>query len=293
MTAEITFQDLPEAVILNIFAFVAGERICNLFRLRVVCKKWSRLSTDSSLWRKLYFPNCEGLCYKALDHVLSWCGNVKEVILSNCNQVDDACVESIAKKCGNLEILDLKGCRLLSDRGLKVISTNCRLLRDLKIVAYKTSITCNILKDLITSCKSLQELTVICEKEEDSDESNFFLTNQFFKAAKESDSLKRIYFHGAGIFDEEHLTSDLNMFNLLSIGLLGCIELNSNVLWELVCTSPKLQSLDVSFCPSINDAGIAVVAQVCPNLLQLIAEGCPGVTDVSIETVAEHCKKLQ
>lgn len=99
---------------------------------------------------------------------------------------------------------------------------------------------CNIFKDLIIFCKLFQELIVICEKEEDLDEFNFFLMNQFFKVVKESDSLKRIYFYGVGIFDEEYLIFDLNMFNLFSIGLLGCIEFNSNVLWELVCIFFKL-----------------------------------------------------
>lgn len=67
--------------------------------------------------------------------------------------MDDVCVESIVKKCGNLEIFDLKGCWLLFDYGLKVILMNCRFFCDLKIVVYKISIMCNILKDLIIFCK--------------------------------------------------------------------------------------------------------------------------------------------
>jgi len=89
MAREINFQDLPETVILRIFSFVAGERIFHLFRIRRVCKKWCRLSEDTSLWRKLSFPNCDNLCYEVLQRILSWCGNVKKVNLSNCGRVND------------------------------------------------------------------------------------------------------------------------------------------------------------------------------------------------------------
>ena len=56
MGSDINAQDLPETIVLKIFSFVAGQRIYNLFRIRLVCKTWCRLSEDCSLWRKIRFP---------------------------------------------------------------------------------------------------------------------------------------------------------------------------------------------------------------------------------------------
>jgi len=210
--------------------------------------------------------------------------------------VNDECVEVVTKKCPNLEVLELSGCNLLSDCGLEVISRNCSLLKYLSITAYKANVSSNALKDLIRTCKALQELIVVCvsrECDEEVNDTSFYLTNNFLDSIQASKSLKRVHLINAGISGEEIDLSRPCTFNLLSLGLPGCMELNNDVLCHLSYTSPKLQVLDVSYCPGIDDAGISVVAQVCPNLVQLIAKGCPCITDVSIEAIAGHCNMLQ
>ena len=49
MGTDIHVQDLPETIVLKIFSFVARQRIFNLFRTRLVCKRWRRLSEDCRL----------------------------------------------------------------------------------------------------------------------------------------------------------------------------------------------------------------------------------------------------
>ena len=291
MAAEVNFQDLPETVVLKIFSFVAEERIFNLFRLRRVCTTWCRLAEDASLWKKLSFPNCDGFCYEVLKRILSWNGSVKEVDLSNCLQVNDKYIELIAKRCPTLEVLRLSGCRSTSDFGMEVIKNKCIFLRCLCITAYKTNVSPNALKDLICTCKSLQKIAVTCEGDEDSNEVYFYLTKEVLDAVQMSQSLKKFYISNSGITEEEvDLTSK---FDLLELGLSGCMELSNSILSVLSYTSPKLQLLDVSYCPGIDDEGVSIVAQFCPNLQHLIAKGCPCITDVSIESVAKHCKLLQ
>lgn len=278
MGSDIHVQDLPETIVLKIFSFVAGQRIFNLFRTRLVCKRWCRLSEDCSLWRKISFPNCDDLSLDVLRRILSWCSNVKVVNLSNCGRVNDECVEVIAKKCPNLEVLELSGCKLLTDCGLKVISRNCSKLIYLSITAYTANVSSNALKDLIRTCKALQELKVVCvsrECEEDTIEANFFLTNNFLGSIQTSKSLKRMHLLNAGIIGDEIDLSRPCTFDLLGLGLPGCVELTNDVLCHLCYTSPKLQVLDVSYCPGIDDSGISVVAQFCPNLVQLIAKRLP------------------
>ena len=296
MGTDIHVKDLPETIVLKIFSFVAGQRIFNLFRTRLVCKRWCRLSEDCSLWRKICFPNCDDLSLDVLRRILSWCSNVKVVNLSNCGLVNDECVEVIAKKCPSLEVFELSGCKLLTDCGLEVISKNCSKLIYLSITAYIVNVSSNALKDLIRTCKALQELKVVCvsrESEEDAIDVKFFLTNNFLDSIQTSKSLKRLHLLNAGIIGDEIDLSRPYSFDLRGLGLPGCVELTNDVLCHFCYTSPKLQVLDVSYSPGIDDVGISVVAQVCPSLVQLIAKSCPCITDVSIEAIAEHCSMLQ
>ena len=129
MGSDIHVQDLPKTIVLKIFSFLAEQRIFNLFRIRLVCKRWCRLSEDCSLWRKISFPNCDELSRDVLMRILSWCSNVKDVNLSNCARMNYECVEIIVKKCPKLEVLELSRRNLLTDFGLEVISRNCSLLK--------------------------------------------------------------------------------------------------------------------------------------------------------------------
>lgn len=293
MVTEVYFQDLPEIVVLKIFSFVAKERIFNLFILRRVCKTWNRLAEDASLWRRLSFPNCDDLCYEVLERILSWCGNVKEVNLVNCVRVDDKCIELIASHCPRLEVLYLSGCRSVSDVGMELIKKGCNTLRCLSITNLKTNITPNAVKDFICASKSLQEITVACENEQDSNDAHFFLTKEVLDAVKTSQSLKKMYFLNSGIIEDEIDLVHECKFDLLELGLPGCMELSNSILRVLSYTSPNLHLLDISYCPGIDDEGISTVAEFCPNLRHLIAKSCPCITDVSIESVAKHCKLLQ
>lgn len=294
MAREIEFQDLPESIVLRIFSFTAERRIFNLFRLRRVCKRWLRLSEDPSLWRKIAFPNCDNLCYEVLKRVFSWCGNVRNVDLSNCGRMDDKCFELIADQCPNLEVLDLSGCRLLSDVGLAMLFKYCHRLRCLRITVYKSNVSPNVIEDLINACASLQELRVTCERDENSNEAEFFfcLNEKVLSAVQMNCNLKKVYFLNSGI-DEEVIDVTNRKFDLLEFGLTGCMSLSNDVLSVISYSCPALQLLDVSYCPGIDDEGISIVAQSCQSLLHLIAKGCPCVTDVSIENVAKHCRLLQ
>ena len=89
-------------------------------------------------------------------------------------RMDDKCFELIADQCPNLEILDFSGCRLLSDIGLAMLFKYCHRLRCLRITVYKSNVSPNVIEDLINACASLQELRVTCERDEDSNEADFF-----------------------------------------------------------------------------------------------------------------------
>ena len=290
---ETNIQDLPESLVLRIFHFVSGQRIFNLFRMKLVCKTWYRLAEDCSLWRKVCFPDCDGFSYDVLKRILSWGGIVTEVNLTNCFLVNDDCLEMIAQKCPSLENLELKGCRLVTGSGLNAIRRKCGSLEHISLTVFKTNVAPFTLKEFISCSSKLRHVEIVCESEEDSSEAHFFLTNEFLDAVQENKTLQMLSCHNAGIVEEETNLAGHWKFGLRELGLSGCVELSNPVL-SLICnTSPDLTTLDVSYCSGIDDGGIAIVAQFCPNLQRLIVQACPCVTDVSIQCIAENCKNLQ
>ena len=59
------------------------------------------------------------------------------------------------------------------------------------------------------------------------------------------------------------------------------------------CFVPKLKSLDLSFCSSISDDGVAAVAEKCTNLEYLNVAGLHRVTDSAARHITHNLWKLR
>ncbi|XP_015947983.1 F-box/LRR-repeat protein 12 [Arachis duranensis] len=87
-----------------------------------------------------------------------------------------------------------------------------------------------------------------------------------------------------------HLHKLLRRFqHLESLCLSGCRELNDAGLTRLLNYGSDLQKLNLDFCLKVTDYGLSLVASGCPLLTSISLYRCPGITDLGLETLANAC----
>lgn len=57
--------------------------------------------------------------------------------------------------------------------------------------------------------------------------------------------------------------------------------------------SPRIVSLDLSGCPSVDDSTVVAVTNACTNLQSLNLDYCRSCTGVSLEAIGRSCPQLQ
>ena len=80
--------------------------------------------------------------------------------------------------------------------------------------------------------------------------------------------------------------------NLQSLNLSSCSSITDAGLSEVASGCSNLQSLDIWNCSSITDAGLSEVAKGCSNLQSLNVSNCGSITDAGLSEVAKGCSNL-
>lgn len=287
----IDINELPDTVLLFIFHLLASQRLYNLCRLRLICRRWRNLAIDSCLWRKISFPNNKRLNIEVLKNILSWCMNVKEVDLNYCSLVDDECLELIAENCPTLRILKVHNCIKVTDFGLEKISSFCPSLKSLNISYHdRQSITSATVSGFITKCSDMEEIRIFRE-DEDEDLKNTFEISPELSQHLMTSKLKVFHCDNASFISEDIFGVPNGNISLQELGLPNCLDLTNSMLFSLRCSSLKV--LNVSYCPGLNDSGVIVLAECCPQLEHVNLMACQCVTDIAIESIARNCPNLR
>src|SRR5262249_19202200 len=69
-------------------------------------------------------------------------------------------------------------------------------------------------------------------------------------------------------------------------------SINDEMISSVVTYCPRLQKLKLNECYRIGDASISLIAQTCPDLQVLDLEGCE-ISNASISLIAQNCSKLR
>ncbi|XP_031555463.1 F-box/LRR-repeat protein 7-like [Actinia tenebrosa] len=290
----IHINELPDTVLLGIFSLLASQRTYNLCRMRLICRRWRDLATDSSLWRTISFPNNKRLNIEVLKNIFSWCTNVKEVDLTHCSLVDDGCLEIIAENCPTLRVLKVRNCKV-TDFGLEKISSSCRNLESFTISYHDSqSITSEAVNEFITKCPELKEIRIFEEEQDEEYENTFEISPELIRNLMSS-TVKIFHCENASFLSEDIFrVSNTNVsLRLQELGLPNCLDLTNTMMYSLTNRCSSLKVLDVSHCPGLNDSGIIALTEFCPLLEHVNVMACQCITDIAIESIARHCPNLR
>ncbi|KAJ7961739.1 F-box/LRR-repeat protein [Quillaja saponaria] len=81
--------------------------------------------------------------------------------------------------------------------------------------------------------------------------------------------------------------------NLESLSLSGCTNLTDAGLTHLQSYGSNLQFLHLDCCFGITDSGLSLVATGCPSLTVISLYRCFGITDLGLEILASACSSLK
>ena len=91
-----------------------------------------------------------------------------------------------------------------------------------------------------------------------------------------------------------HLHRLLRRFqHLESLSLSGCRELNDAGLTRLLTYGSNLRKLHLDYCLKVTDYGLSLVASGCPSLVTVSLYRCPNITDAGLETLASACLSMK
>ena len=129
-TKELTINDLPNEILLEVFGYLDIEDVC--FSVREVCERWHYLSRDETLWKNLNFVCNKNMSTLYITHLLTelpllqslqlqWrtdvdlifhelcnsCNNIRKIDLVCCGQIKEATIKELAEHFSDLESFSL------------------------------------------------------------------------------------------------------------------------------------------------------------------------------------------
>jgi len=246
---ETLFDHLPDEVQLKIFKFLEIE---DLMHCAQVSKRVRRICQDESIVKKVNL--------------------YKKVVPS----------EFIA------QILE-SGCKYINLRSSKIVG-ELKLSRNDYNVKYLNLHNCTadqgVLEKLISSCKSLQKLS-LCNLELNS--------NAFFFPHEELQTLDLQGFKGldlelmTNILSREKLT-DVS-FKYIQTGYNRGLS-NDLVQYLVENLSSVVEKVSLSFMECLTDEHVKTLVKRCKKIEELELGGCRNITEDSLTSIVEHCDQM-
>lgn len=258
-------DSLPDSVLLNIFVFLA---IKDRLVLRRVCKRWSELLYDFSLWRKIDL-NEDKVFWNRVDDIklekwiLRWGDTIQALDLSECKWLTDKALQTIARKCRDLRNLNIEGCFQIADSGINEISKNCLSLQ--KVNIFLSGVSDVGLDNLVQRCTNLDQIKLGSRGN-----SNKMIAS----VCRNCTALKNIAIHDVIPFDELEPVVD------------------DEAIWTLARCYPQLQVIDLTWCCFLSDDALVALSVCCPHLTSLLIRECHQVTDNGIICILQTCHRL-
>jgi hypothetical protein len=212
---------------------------------------------------KFNFSGCKHLSSDVVNTLMSGVKDVKELVLSGCNRINDDAFSSMNRiRQTKLELIDLSSCILVGDDGfLSLIKHSSRL----KVVK-------------VAGCINL------------TDSSFCYLANCHQLIHLEVNSCNVSYSCSSLITDEAVKCISKNCLLLQSINLFNCENISDQGV-ESMTQLKQLVSLDLSYCSDITDNSIIPILKSLPQLQHVKLTGLFRLTEASLVDVCS--KRLE
>ncbi|KAH9689528.1 ubiquitin-protein ligase [Citrus sinensis] len=204
----------------------------------------------------LKIESCNMITEKGLYQLGSFCLQLEEIDLTDCNGVNDKGLEYLSR-CSELLFLKLGLCENISDKGLFYIASNCLRIQGLDL--YKCSgIGDDGLAALSNGCKKLKKL------------------NLSYCVNVTDRGMEHIRF----------------IEDLSDLELRGLTKITSAGLTALAAGCKRLADLDLKHCAKIDDSGFWALAYYSQNLRQINLSYC-ALSDMALCMVMGNMTRLQ
>ncbi|KAL3868250.1 hypothetical protein ACJMK2_041081 [Sinanodonta woodiana] len=249
------FSLLSDEIVLTIFRWVPRFVLAKCSR---VCKRWSRLVLDESLWRRLDLSN-RTLMPGVLGHVLS----------------------------RGVSILRLAKAEVLGPVFTGVTSIiNCtRLSRIQYLDLSMAGITTNVLEEFFCICKDLRKLSL--ENCEVNDKICGYIGEN-----KNLEALNLAMCQGITAAGLVPITTNCRKLESLNLGWTNLHK--HSIVYLCLCLPQSLLRFNLSGCrENITDDEVKQLVKTCPNLRELDLSDSTAITSETIYLIASHLHHLE
>jgi hypothetical protein len=332
-TKKVTFDSLPNEILLKIFTYLDSVDIC--LRVAEVCERWNYISHDIALWNNLTL-----LCSKSMkvDYIsfliakmpliksvkLQWrtdvnlifeqlcysCKDIRQLELVCCGQMKEICMQLLAHHFPNIEAFSLLKCWIIEPNCFNLI---CKFseLRKLN-VTHSRYVDGPLLREIADSCCFLQHINIDYVRGLSDD-------NVMYLLESKKSSLLSLVLYGECLTDVTYCCMEncrmLHTLHLSSCilmtdkGLRSITKLNSlksfklrrakNLSTEGISNflqsdmASKLECLILSRLRSMNDTAAHFISKNCIHVQYLELVYCPNITDQIREYLVSSCKELK
>ncbi|KAI8380853.1 hypothetical protein BD560DRAFT_365461 [Blakeslea trispora] len=253
-----SFMQLPEELLIKIFSQLPVK---DLLKSALVCREWSRLVFDGSLWTTIdVSPFYKSIPIELILKLIKSSGHfLRTANFRGCIQLTGHALRTLSTECPYIEVLIIKDCRGLSTASINHFLQRAMYLKVLDVSGLDT-IKSSTLSHSTFQFHSLERLNLSwCRN----------LT-------------------GAGVLNLVQSCS-----HLTHLKLNGCPQLD-NTMHSLGRLLPNLVYLNLAACTSLTDACLSDFFEGNPalQLTHLTLSSCSRLTDTSVRMISLHAKQL-
>ncbi|KAI8885152.1 RNI-like protein [Backusella circina FSU 941] len=312
-------MQLPDELQIKILAELPVQ---DLLKSTTVCRKWSQLAFDGSLWSTIdVAPFYKTIPTDYIIKLIKSAGRfLKTANFRGCIQLTGHALKLMSEYCPNLQVLILKDCKNVSEASLihffqkKHITQNLRVLDVSNLDIIKDSVLLplrlpNLEKLNIGWCKNMTGPGLIPLLDSCSSTLRFLKLNGCPQL--DNDTAAAVF--GRQLPNLSHLSlasctslTDDGLFeflksndnthshsNITHLNLSNCARLTDASLRHLSLYLLKLTHLEVAGCVLMTDQGFCYMSPRLRTLVHLDLEDLQQITGITVRSVANHQANLE
>ncbi|KAE8746739.1 hypothetical protein FOCC_FOCC006487 [Frankliniella occidentalis] len=301
-----TFDSLPDDLVLQVFSWLDCPTLCRAAR---VCRRWSSLAWEPTLWRcvRLRGPSLSGdRAVRGVLRRLGGCGaTIQRLQVTDGATLSDRGLTQLARRCPGLQHLQLHGCQQLGDAALAEIATRCTNLQRLDLTGCTGVTTLAVtpgpepprrlqLQYLdLTDCEALEDAGLRVVVRNCPQLVYLYLRrciNITGKYIARKQSKLQLHIEQAHSLTQWRLSgANSTVFAKL---LAFCVRFSDAGVKYVPSFCSQLRELSVSDCGQVTDFGLYELAKLGATLRYLSVAKCDQVSDAGLKVLSRRCYKL-
>ncbi|PFX14427.1 F-box/LRR-repeat protein 20 [Stylophora pistillata] len=240
--------------------------------------------------QKLSLSFCSQVNKSIIDQFVTFCPKLRDLNLAGCG-VTDQCLDGLNKV--PLRRLNASHCTKLTDDGLKFLSTECYQLCHINFDGIQW-ITHDAITVLVEKCYrrlecfGLSFCTSLTDQALEGVQNMKNLVSLTLKKGTEfsAKALKEL-------FEHLHPQNSGSATGLLHVSVAECTNLNDEAVNALADSCRNLQSIDISWCWEVTDAGLERVINSCHQMLDMNICGAKDFRGNPLKKIPQQMSRLR